>query len=287
MPYIEDLLEILQSLGLNDDWQPAETIESGGGTIPKTSSKGLVRASDNSIIELGPFARIMAQYAMRDRAVARAAGTLGSLALNLAKGAYDRAEQLRTRMLRTGRVYLANKCVVSGLNVTAGSGRSLSIAEGTAFHGGYRRYYAARPNAIAVPTNPGTSPVDYVLYLDNNGNPYLVEGTEAPEGGLALARVTVPAGDTGTTFAGTITDLRLIYNPTTWAPLNVSKPIPLDPAMPDTNYQVYLHIESATDLEGAGAVVVSKAKNAFTLALRGVADDVVVRWLAVHLSRWV
>ncbi|TFU24772.1 hypothetical protein E0687_13375, partial [Thermus tengchongensis] len=84
MPAIEDILEFLASQGLADDWQPAETIESGGGTIPKTSSKGLVRSATNEIIEVGPFARIMAQYALRDRAALRAAATLGAAALDLA-----------------------------------------------------------------------------------------------------------------------------------------------------------------------------------------------------------
>lgn len=88
MPNIDDILNVLEGLGVPDDWAPAESIESGGGTIPKTSSKGIVRASDNTIIELGPFGRIMAQYAMRDRAAMRAAATLGGLALNAAGGGH-------------------------------------------------------------------------------------------------------------------------------------------------------------------------------------------------------
>ena len=283
MPYIEDILQTLEALGVQDDWAPAETIESGGGTIPRTSSKGLVRASDNSIIELGPFARIMAQYAMRDRAALRAASTLGAAALDLAAGAWRGLEDLRRRSIQTGRAYIPRKYVVEGLQVSVGSGRSLSIAAGVAVQGGMRRRYKARPNAIAVPMNPNSYAVSYVLYLDNNENPYLVEGQTAPEGGLALARITVPAGDVGATFAGTITDIRTLAAPSTFFPpvlpeVTVALPYP----MPDTDYHVLLHVESASDMGRVALEVVGKTKNAFTLSNRGTADDIVVRWVAYH-----
>lgn len=284
MPYIEDILQTLEALGVQDDWAPAETIESGGGTIPRTSSKGLVRASNNSIIELGPFARIMAQYAMRDRAALRAASVLGSYALSLAKGAQDGVSALRERAIQTGRVYIPRKYVVSGLQLSTDTWRSLSIAEGEAVHGGFRRYYAARPNAIAVPMNPNSYAVSYVLYLDNNGNPYLVEGQTAPEGGLALARVTVPAGDTGGTFAGTITDLRAVIQPSTWACPPAAATVALPTPMPSTAYAVFLHVEGASDPGRVELVVAQKTKNAFVIEHRGEADDVVIRWMAVDMS---
>jgi len=285
MPAIEDILEFLASQGLADDWQPAETIESGGGTIPKTSSKGLVRSATNEIIEVGPFARIMAQYALRDRAALRAAATLGAAALNLAAGTWRGLQDLQQRGIQTGRAYIPRKYVIEGLQVSTGTGRSLSIAAGTAVQGGMRRRYEARPNAIAVPVNPGTSAKTYTLYLTNDGDPYLVEGTSAPEGGLALARVTVPAGDTGATFGGTLTDVRVVATPSTWFPpllptFTVALPYP----MPSTDYEVFLHVESASDLGRVHLVVTGKAKNAFTVENRGTADDIVVRWMAVETN---
>lgn len=285
MPAIEDILEFLASQGLADDWQPAETIESGGGTIPKTSSKGLVRSATNEIIEVGPFARIMAQYALRDRAALRAAATLGAAALDLAAGTWRGLQDLRQRAIQTGRAYIPRKYVVEGLQVSVGTGRSLSIAAGSAVQGGMRRRYDARPNAIAVPTNPGTSAKTYTLYLTNDGDPYLVEGTSAPEGGMPLARVTVPAGDTGPTFAGTLTDVRTVATPSTWfPPVLPAFTVALSYPMPSTEYEVFLHVESASDLGRVHLVVVNKTKNAFTLENRGTADDIVVRWMAVETN---
>lgn len=283
MPTVEDILEFLASQGLADDWQPAETIESGGGTIPKTSSKGIVRSQSNDIIELGPFARIMAQYAIRDRAALRAASTLGAAALDLAAGAWRGLTDLRQRVWQAGRVYIPRKYVVSGLQVSQGNGRSLSIAAGVAVQGGIRMRYAERPNVIAVPTNPETTAKTYVLSLTNDGAVQLTEGSTAPEGGLGLARVTVPAGDTGTTFAGTITDIRTLAAPNTFFPpvlpnVTVALPYP----MPDTDYHVLLHVESASDMGRVALEVVGKTKNAFTLSNRGTADDIVVRWVAYH-----
>ncbi len=283
MPTIEELLEFLVSQGIPDDWQPAETIESGGGTVPKTSSKGLVRSSANEIIEVGAFARIMAQYAMRDRAAMRAAAVLGSLALDQAALAHKALADLRQRVWQAGRVYMPRKYVVSGLEVSAGNGRSLSIAAGVAVQGGMRMRYAERPNVIAVPGNPGTSAKTYVLSLANDGAVQLTEGSGAPEGGLGLARITVPAGDVGATFAGTITDIRTVATPSTFFPpvlpeVTVALPYP----MPDTDYHVLLHVESASDMGRVALEVVGKTKNAFTLSNRGTADDIVVRWVAYH-----
>lgn len=283
MPTIEELLEFLVSQGIPDDWQPAETIESGGGTIPKTSSKGFVRSSTNQIIEVGAFARIMAQYAMRDRAAMRAAAVLGSLALDQAALAHKALADLRQRVWQAGRVYIPRKYVVSGLQVSPGNGRSLSIAAGVAVQGGMRMRYAERPNVIAVPTNPGTTAKTYVLSLTNDGAVQLTEGSAVPEGGLGLASVTVPAGDTGTTFAGTITDIRTVATPSTWVPPILSDAaVALPYPMPDTNYHVLLHVESASDTGRVSLEVTERTRNSFTITNRGTADDIVVRWVAYH-----
>lgn len=282
MPRLEDLLDFLQTVGVPDEWAPAETIEAGGGSIPKTSSKGLVRAGDNTILEVGPFARIMAQYAMRDRAALRAS-LMGAFALQMARGALDGLENLRRRGVQTGRAYLPRKYVVRGLQVSVGNGRSLSIAAGVAVQGGLRRSYPDRPNAIAVPTNPGSTAKTYTLYLTNDGAPYLVEGTSPPEGGMPLARVTVPAGDTGATFGGTLTDVRLIATPSSFIPPTLpSQFIPLDYPMPDTHYTVLLHVESASDLGRVALVVTEKTRNGFRVTNMGTADDIVLRWVALE-----
>jgi len=95
--------------------------------------------------------------------------------------------------------------------------------------------------------------------------------------------VTVPAGDTGATFAGTITDVRVVATPSTWVPpvlpaVSVALPYP----MPDTDYVVLLHVEAASDLGRVALVVTNKAKNAFSIENQGTGDDVVVRWLVFH-----
>lgn len=267
------------------EWTPVDVLEAGGGSYSPTPLRGLVRASNNQPLNLGPLAAIHAQLASRDLATLRAAATLGAAALDLAAGTWRGLRDLRERGLQTGRAYFPRKYVVEGLQVSVGTGRSLSIAAGSAVQGGMRRRYEARPNAIAVPTNPGTSAKTYTLYLTNDGDPYLVEGTSAPEGGLALARVTVPAGDTGATFAGTLTDVRVVATPSTWFPpllptFTVALPYP----MPSTDYGVFLHVESASDLGRVHLVVTNKTKNAFTINNMGTADDIVVRWMAVETN---
>ncbi|RTI10864.1 hypothetical protein CSW30_03325 [Thermus scotoductus] len=172
---------------------------------------------------------------------------------------------------------------MSGLEVSAGNGRSLSIAAGVAVQGGMRMRYAERLNVIAVPGNPGTSAKTYVLSLANDGAVQLTEGSGAPEGGLGLARITVPAGDVGATFAGTITDIRTLAAPSTFFPPVLPEvTVALPYSMPDTDYHVLLHVESASDMGRVALEVVGKTKNAFTLSNRGTADDIVVRWVAYH-----
>lgn len=282
MPTIEELLDFLASRGIPDEWQPAETIESGGGTIPKTSSKGIVRSQSNDIIELGPFARIMAQYAMRDRAAVRAASTLGGLALDQAALAHRRLDDVLNRHIQVGRVYIANKFVIRGLQVSPGNGRSLNIAGGTMYAGGRPLSLPARTNAVAAPTKEGT----YVVWLDNEGNPYLTEGSRPPEGGLALARVTVPAGDTDATFSGTIADIRPLGQLNSWTSSTLGQvTVTLPYPMPDTQYEVFLHLEGASDPGLVALAVLEKTRNAFVLKNHGQADDIVVRWMAVH-TKW-
>ena len=282
MPNIDEILDTLQELGVLDEWSPAETIESGGGTIPKTSSKGIVRASDNTIIELGPFGRIMAQYAMRDRAAARAAA-VGTFALDLAAAAIRDLEDFRGWNLQSGRLYLPFKYVLSGLEVSVGQGRSLSIAAGEAVHGGYRRAYAERPNAVTVPPNPSAQTAQYVLWLDNSGEPFLSEGQTVPEGGLGLALVRVLPENTEATFAGALTDIRpmasVYHLPAPRGTVSLSTPYP------NPGYSVFLHLEGASGPD-VHLVVSAQARNAFTVENHGTADDVVVRWLTVYLGRF-
>ncbi len=201
MPTIEEILDFLAAQGLPDEWHPAETIESGGGTIPKTSSKGFVRSTTNEIIEVGAFARIMAQYAMRDRAAMRAAAVLGSLALDQAALAHRALADLRRRAFQSGRAYMPRKYVVSGLEVSVGNGRSLSIAAGVAVQGDAAAL-RPRPNAIAVPGNPGTSSQTYVLSLTNDGAVQLTEGSAVPEGGSGSPGSPCPRGTRGPRSGG-------------------------------------------------------------------------------------
>lgn len=76
---------------------------------------------------------------------------------------------------------------------------------------------------------------------------------------MPLARVTVPAGDTGAAFAGTLTDVRVVATPSTWFPpvlptFTVALPYP----MPSTDYEVFLHVEAASDLGRVALVVTQK-----------------------------
>ena len=285
MPKVDFDLTLPPGVGFElGEWTPVDVLEAGGGTYEPSALRGVVRASDNTPLELGPLAAILIQLASRDLAAMRATSVLGSYALSLAKGAQDGVSALRERAIQTGRVYIPRKYVVSGLTVSAGTWRSLSIAEGEAVHGGFRRYYAARPNGIGVPPNYGTTTINYILYLDNSGEPFLSEGTTAPEGALPLARITVPAGDTGDTLAGTITDLRTVIQPSTWALPPATATVVLPTPMPSTAYAVLLHLEAASDPGRVELVVANKTKNAFVIEHRGEADDVVIRWMAVDMS---
>ena len=284
MPKVDFDLTLPPGVGFElGEWTPVDVLEAGGGTYEPSALRGVVRASDNTPLELGPLAAILIQLASRDLATMRAAAVLGSYALDQAALAHKALADLRQRVWQAGRVYIPRKYVVEGLQVSRGNGRSLSIAAGVAVQGGMQMRYAERPNVIAVPGNPGTSAKTYVLSLTNDGAVQLTEGSTAPEGGLGLARITVPAGDVGATFAGTITDIRTVATPNTFFPpvlpeVTVALPYP----MPDTDYHVLLHVESASDMGRVALEVVGKTKNSFVLSSRGTADDIVVRWVAYH-----
>lgn len=264
------------------EWEAVDTVEAGGGSYPAMPLRGIVRGSDNTVLEVGPLAKVVAQLASRDMAAMRALSTLGALALDQAALAHRRLDDVLNRHIQVGRAYIANKFVIQGLQVSPGNGRSLNIAGGTMYAGGRPLSLPARTNAVAVPTEEGT----YVVWLDNEGNPYLTEGSQPPEGGLALARVTVPAGDTDATFSGTIADIRPLGQLNSWTPSTLGQvTVTLPYSMPNTQYEVFLHLEGASDPGRVALSVEQKARNAFVLRNHGQADDVVVRWMAVH-TKW-
>lgn len=144
-----------------------------------------------------------------------------------------------------------------------------------AYLGGYQRYFPS--TFLIVPNNGTTQDAIYTVYVSSDG---VIQLGTPPESHLPLARITVPAGDTGSTFSGTVTDLRVFGNPT--LPPIPTVGIQFGTPMPTTAYVVLLYLESSTDPGRVQLQVTSKARNGFTVALYGGGDDVTFRWLAYY-----
>ena len=206
-------------------------------------------------------------------------------------------DKWQNQRVQQGEATLYNKYVRSGCVVNAVSGtRNIKVTKtGTYLASNYSLVYvdghiysiADTENSVAaVPTNTGTTAVNYYAYVDGNAsNGYTVRIADAvPVGKLGLYRITVPAGDTAANLnAVSFADIRRVegsenyYNtrPT------VSVPMPGYAAVDAPDYDVHLSVLSH-DGVNPGIEVIERQSGFFTVALTGEADNVKFRWTLVN-----
>jgi hypothetical protein len=220
-----------------------------------------------------------------------------SMAFDLAGLANREGVKTINQRLQTGVTLITNRGVISGCTVSKSTNavRNLSVAPGSFFLNGMEIPNPGETNGALVPSNPGTAAQTCYAYLfiDTAGKVQFTTtpfGEPAPDGGLALYRVTVPVGSTETSDPNlasvTLTDVRRFE---TGYPIQVNSiayaAVALPYTMIDSDYLVLLDIQSAKGgLNQRGTVYVGdKAANGFKIYLEGSIDSVSVRWIAVKL----
>jgi hypothetical protein len=200
--------------------------------------------------------------------------------------------------LQSGVALITNRGVISGCTVSKSTGavRNLSLAAGAFFMNGLEIACPAVTNGALVPANSDTvSQICYAyIFIGSNGNVQFATtsfGHTVPDGGLALYRITVPAGNTGESDPNltsvTLTDVRRVE---AGYPIQVNSLAYASVALPytmiDSDYAVHLDI---LNFKGGGnqrpAVYPGdKASNGFKIYVEGSLDAVNIRWTAIKLN---
>lgn len=196
---------------------------------------------------------------------------------------------------------IRNTGVISGcgLTVNAASNRDFTCAAGVFFTGGRKYSKVADINSGNVPTNITAGTLYAYVYLTATGAcevTALVDSTVTsaivPAGGVVLARLTVPAGNTDANLVGvTVTTSGYLRTESAYFPTQLdaaaSVTITLPNIQPDANYTVHFDIESAATGAPVGLdqlVLTARNTNYFTVTLYSAADNVVVRYKLSRLN---
>lgn len=205
--------------------------------------------------------------------------------------AFKEIDKTLNMRIQQGEITLINKGVQSGMAASKSTTatRNLSVTSGRIFQGGRLYPKAAQDNAAAVPPNHGDQPKTCVAYAWLNGDKVSFDvsplGDEAPSYGVPMYRLTVPAGNTGSTDPNlaqvTMTDIRRIepYYPTMLD--NPSQHlVSLSAPLPTSEWQLALDVVSAVGPSATSdhIQVTARASNGFRLTLAHFADDVRVRY---------
>lgn len=136
---------------------------------------------------------------------------------------------------------------------------------------------------VTVPPNPTNGTQILFAYVLRSANRVDIAPV-VPDAALPLYRITLPPNHTSDGLAGvTITDMRLVQ------PLSGAWTRPADPfvavalatPLPATGYAVDLDIESATNPQAIGQLLVyDRALNGFKIRMAGNVDNVRIRWTA-------
>jgi len=216
---------------------------------------------------------------------------LGSLASReIAKTNKQRIQQ--------GVAAIVNRGIITGCTVSKSNSavRNISIAAGSFFMNGLELPCPAFSNAALVPPNYGDESQYCYAYIFINSTGAVQFactplGVAVPEGGLALYRFTVPAGNNEINDAYlasvTMTDVRRVeagfpiqFNSIAYT--SVALPF----SMLDAEYEVVIEVMDYKGGWNQRPVVYpgEKAANGFKLFAEGSLDAVTVRWTALKLS---
>lgn len=194
-----------------------------------------------------------------------------------------------------GEFVLQNRGVIRGCSLSRSTtaNRNLNIASGAVFMLGREWGAAGEDNAAAVPSNSGSQTATATAYLIDAGSGLVLAVTglnEAPpEGAMALATLTIPAGNNGTNdpYLDNVSITTVARTEPDW-PWVQSSPVYQQQDFPNVmggdGYHLTLDIIS---FEGGQSPTLTadatdRARNTFRAYLRGTADNVRVRFVA-HL----
>jgi len=194
-----------------------------------------------------------------------------------------------------GEFTLTNRGVIHGCDLSKSqtANRNLGISAGTIFMGGREQGVAAASNAAAVPSNNGSETATATAYLiATAGGLVLVVtalGESAPADALALATVTVPAGNNGTSDpyldSVTITPTARVEPDWPWVQSSpVHQQQDFANVMGGAGYHLSLDVVSYAGGQRPSLIAddADRASNTFRAYLMGTADNVRVRFVA-HL----
>lgn len=194
-----------------------------------------------------------------------------------------------------GEFVLHNRGIIRGcgLSKSTTANRNLGIAAGAVFMLGREWGVAAEDNAAAVPSNSGTETATATAYLIDAGSGLVLAVTgldeEPPTDALALASLTIPAGNNGTNdpYLDSVSITTVARTEPDW-PWVQSSPVYQQQDFPNVmggdGYHLSLDIIS---FEGGQpptltADTADRASNTFRAYLMGAADNVRCRYVA-HL----
>lgn len=209
-------------------------------------------------------------------------------------------DKWQNQRLQQGKATIYNKFVVFGAIINPISGtRNVQITRtGTYSTGNYSLICAdgkftgiadSSASVAAVPTNVGTTAVNYYAYIDydsvsSNYKVYVADAV--PVGRLGLYRITVPAGDVAANLnAVSFTDIRRVesdyknfYASTPYAVVTLAGYA----AINSPEYDVQLSVESASDKDRTQPEVYDKASNGFKIRNLGTSDNAAIRWTLIN-----
>lgn len=180
-----------------------------------------------------------------------------------------------------------------GLSKSQTASRNLNLAQGVCFMLGDEHPVVEDDNAASVPGNSGSEAATAKAYLYIVGGYVRLAvtglGEDAPDDGLVLAELSIPAGNTGAndSFLDNVTITSVARQEPEWPSVQldpgyaqVDFPLPMDGA----NYAVSLDVD---DFVGGEPPVLrqpagDRASNTFRVYINGMTDSARVRYVA-HL----
>ena len=218
------------------------------------------------------------------------------LSLDLAALGMKEHEQTRLTRFQEITASIKNRGVKSGVALSKSSTatRNISCSDGVVFMGGREYPVANQTNTASVASNTGSVDGTVIIYMfKTEGGAIDVAATTLdggiPDGGIELARATVPAGNTegNDPYLANVTITDSARREPGWpqaqrAPATVF--VPLGRVLPDAAYQVAVEVlGSSGGRQQLGDVYAAdRLQNGFKLTTNGTADDVTVRLLVQH-----
>jgi hypothetical protein len=270
-------------------------------SVLNSSSTNATVAFGNNSIPVPAKDSVHLEYLNKTWAVVNdPADLLASIILALDNAGLAGRETQKTvrQRIQTGVAIIKNRGVIKGCAVTKSETaiRNLNLATGAIFMNGQEMSCPALDNAALVPSNNGaTSQTCYAyLYLDVNSKikfACTALGENAPDDGMALYRLTVPAVNTETSDPNlanvSLTDVRRME---AGYPMQFNSLAYASVALPfnvlDAEYHVAIEILELKGGSNQRSTVYSgnKAANGFRIYTEGALDMVKVRWTVIKTN---